>query len=97
MRARCCPCLQAWIRFSVGTDCSGAGIDGMKDPRREELETLAKEAVADSSAPRATRFVRTFMGDALADNTVFVQEVEGWLARICKEGTAVILAGNAAP
>jgi len=81
-----------WIRFMSGKDDSGATIEGIKDPRKAELQQAAQAVVASPSAASVAPLLTTFFGEGIGNEARAVDAVVRALDAILSKGTAAALA-----
>jgi len=84
--------IAGWIRFMTGTDESGDTIDGIKDPRKAELQQASQKVVASPSADTVGAFLVTFFGEGVGRDAQAIGAVERAIKKILAHGTPAVLA-----
>jgi mannitol 2-dehydrogenase len=88
--------IAGWVRFMAGVDDDGAPIEGIKDPRKDELQEASRAVVASPSTGTVAALLHAFFGDSVGRNEHVIGAVLRGVSEILAQGTASALARFAA-
>jgi len=85
--------IACFLKFTTGYDLQGQPIEGIKDPRLEELKGPCLEAVSSSGDPVATAIVCGMVfGDDVKHSEACISAISGALKLLVEEGIEALLA-----